>query len=38
MLAADAFAVEDVTRLEQRDHLLEEATDALGLDLVTADR
>ena len=34
---ADAFAVEHVARLEQRDHLLEETADALGLDLVAAD-
>ena len=35
--AADAFAVERVPGLEQRDELLEEATDAFGLDLVAGD-
>ena len=34
---ADAFTVEDVPGLEQRDHLLEEATDPVGLDFVAPD-
>ena len=37
MRAADALAVEHVARLEQRDHLLEQPADALGVGLVAAD-